>query len=83
MRRWAQRVLPDLCAEVGITWAGSVDWEWLTSELDKVRARPGEYIAESYERWRLNGVPIWAALAAGMTPTPGSHKIVGRRPNLP
>lgn len=52
-------------------------------ELAKVKAQPGEYTEESYERWRLHGLPIWAALAAGMRPTPGSRKLIGRRPNLP
>ena len=52
-------------------------------ELTQVKAKPGEYIEESYERWRLHGLPIWAALAAGMKPTPGSRKLIGRRPNLP
>jgi hypothetical protein len=51
--------------------------------LSKVKAGPGEYTDETYERFRLLGLPIWAALGAGMTPTAGSRKIVGRRPNLP
>jgi len=49
-------------------------------ELVKVRAQPGEYDQESYERWRLFGLPVWAALAAGMRPTPGSRRLIGRRP---
>jgi len=55
----------------------------LTQELIKVRAEPGEYLEESYERWRLFGLPLWTALAAGMRPTPGSRMLIGRRPNLP
>jgi hypothetical protein len=62
---------------------GDINREWLTQELVKVRAEPGEYIEESYERWRLFGLPIWAALAAGMRPTPGSRMLIGRRPHLP
>lgn len=62
---------------------GHIDREWLTQELVKVRAEPGEYAEESYERWRLSGLPLWAALAAGMRPTPGSRKLIGRRPSLP
>jgi hypothetical protein len=57
--------------------------EWVTSELAMVKAGPGEYSDEVYERWRLHGMPIWAAIAAGMTPTLGSRKLIGRRPNLP
>jgi hypothetical protein len=62
---------------------GDIDREWVTRELVKVQAEPGEYIDESYERWRLSGLPAWAALAAGMRPTPGSRKLLGRRPSLP
>lgn len=62
---------------------GDIDRGWVTQELVKVRAEPGEYIEESYERWRLSGLPIWAALAAGMKPTPGSRKLIGRWPDLP
>lgn len=62
---------------------GNIDREWVTQELVKVRAEPGEYDDESYERWRLFGLPVWAALAAGMRPTPGSRKLIGRRPDLP
>jgi hypothetical protein len=79
----ASAVLPGACAEVGCVWTGRLDRNWVSDELDKVKAVHGEYIAESYERWRLFGLPIWAAVAAGMTPTPGSRKIVGRRPELP
>jgi hypothetical protein len=61
----------------------SLSRDWFLAELRKVKAQHGEYEAESYERWRLDHLPIWAALAAGMIPTPGSKKIVGRRPNLP
>lgn len=82
-RRGASRILPGACAAVGIGWTGRIDQGWILSELAKVRAEPDEYDAESYERWRLLGLPIWAALAAGMTPTPGSRKIIGRRPCLP
>lgn len=62
---------------------GDLDRDWVIRELLKVKADPGEYPEESYERWRLHGMPIWAAIAAGMTPTPGSRKLIGRRPNLP
>lgn len=82
-RRHASAILPGACAGVGIAWTGRVDLDWIESELTKVQAAPGDYTAESYERWRLLGLPVWAALAAGMVPTPGSRKIVGRRPRLP
>jgi hypothetical protein len=82
-RRWADVVLPLVCAQVGCEWTGSLDLEWVRSELHEVTAEPGEYIEESYERWRLNGLPIWAAVAAGLSPTDGSRKILGRRPSLP
>jgi hypothetical protein len=82
-RQWAAQLLPGLCARAGCRWAGAIDRAWITRELAKVRARPGDYTEESYERWRLRGVPVWAALAAGMTPTPGSLKLAGRRPRLP
>ncbi len=72
-----------MCAEVGTQWTGRLDVSWLLLELNKVKAQPCEYIAESYERWRLLGLPISVALTAGMTPTPGSRKILGRRPSLP
>ena len=72
-----------MCAEAGTHWDGRLDLSWVLLELSKVKAQPGEYIAESYERWRLIGIPISVALAAGMTPTPGSRKILGRRPKLP
>jgi len=62
---------------------GDIDREWVMRELAKVKAKPGEYIEESYERWRLFGLPIWAALAAGMRLTPGSRMLIGRRPDLP
>jgi hypothetical protein len=48
-------------------------------ELTQVKAEPGEYIEESYERWRLSGLPVWAALAAGMKPTPGSRNAHAKR----
>lgn len=82
-RRWTAEVLPRLCANAGCGWNGGLDQDWVVAELSKVSARPGDYADESYERWRLLGVPVWAALAAGMTPTPGSRKLVGRRPDLP
>lgn len=82
-RQWAAGLLPTLCARAGCPWTGTLDRAWVTRELGKVRARPGDCPAESYERWRLHGVPAWAAVAAGMTPTPGSVKLVGRRPRLP
>ena len=82
-RRWAARVVPDACARVGCRWTGGFDRDWILRELGEVKARPGDYTEESYERWRLMGMPIWAALAAGMTPTPGSRKLIGRRPDLP
>ncbi|GAA2033794.1 hypothetical protein GCM10009839_37820 [Catenulispora yoronensis] len=82
-RRSASGILPSACADVGIEWTGQVDRDWITSELTKVQAVPGDYDVESYERWRLLGLPVWAALAAGMAPTPGSRKIIGRRPHLP
>ena len=62
---------------------GAIDREQVTRELAQVKAEPGEYIEDSYERWRLSGLPIWAAIAAGMKPTPGSRKLIGRRPGLP
>lgn len=83
MRRWAAIALPRACADVGCVWTGRFEPEWVRDELGKVKAEPGEYVEESYERFRLSGLPIWAALAAGMAPTPGSGKILGRRPNLP
>jgi len=64
-------------------WNGDIDRDWVERELAKVKAAPGEYTEESYERWRLLGLPIWAALAAGMKPTPGSRKLIGRRHDLP
>ena len=82
-RSWAVGVLPRACERVGTHWTGSLDKAWVRTELVKTKAEPGEYAAESYERWRLSGLPIWAALAAGMAPTPGSRKILGRRPTLP
>lgn len=75
--------MPDLCARAGCVWTGRLEWGWVRDELGKVRAGPGEYGDESYERFRLLGLPIWAALAAGMSPTPGSRMILGHRPNLP
>lgn len=62
---------------------GHLDRGWAERELATVKAEPCEYIEESYERWRLFGLPIWAALAAGMKPTPGSSKLLGRRADLP
>lgn len=70
------------CEHVAHRLRDGVDLDWVTRELAQVKAEPGEYPAESYERWRLHGLPIWAALAAGMTPTPGSRKL-SRRPRLP
>ena len=83
IRRWAAGALPYACTEVGTAWTGRLEREWVRDELGKVVAEPGEYPEESYERFRLMGLPIWAASAAGMTPTPGSRKILGRRPDLP
>jgi hypothetical protein len=83
IHRWAAAALPYACKQVGSVWTGRLEREWILGELGKVMAEPGEYAEGSYERFRLLGLPIWAALAAGMTPTPGSHKILGRRPNLP
>lgn len=83
IRSWGQNAVLGACAQVGTAWTGRLDREWVLREFAEVRAQPGEYPAESYERWRLHGVPIWAVLAAGMTPTPGSRKLVGRRPKLP
>ena len=82
-RQWAALALPRASAEAGCAWTGRLDLDWARAELGRVKAEPGEYTAETYERWRLLGLPAWAALAAGMTPTPGSLKIVGRRPDLP
>jgi hypothetical protein len=62
---------------------GAIDRERVIRELAQVKAEPGEYIEESYERWRLSGLPVWAAIAAGMKPTPGSRKLIRRRPDLP
>jgi hypothetical protein len=62
---------------------GAIDREEITRELAQVKAEPGEYTEESYERWRLGGLPVWAAIAAGMKPAPGSRKLIGRRPDLP
>jgi hypothetical protein len=62
---------------------GAIDREQVIRELTQVKADPGDYIEESYERWRLSGLPIWAAIAAGMKPTPGSRKLIGRHPDLP
>jgi hypothetical protein len=74
---------PDECDHLTRRLHGDIDREWVTRELIKVQAEPGEYYEESYERWRLSGLPVWAALAAGMRPTPGSRKLIGRRPDLP
>jgi hypothetical protein len=71
------------CEHLTRRWNGDIDREWVERELAKVRAEPGEYIEQSYERWRLLGLPIWAALAAGMRPTPSSRKLIGRCPDLP
>jgi hypothetical protein len=71
------------CDHLTRRYHGDIDREWVMRELAKVAAKPGEYIGESYERWRLSGLPIWAALAAGMRPTPGSRMLIGRRPDLP
>lgn len=69
-RRWADEALRAGMARVGSEWTGSLDIAWFTEELAKVRARPDEYLFGSYERWRRGGLPIWAARAAGMRPTP-------------
>jgi hypothetical protein len=71
------------CDHLTRRWNGDIDRVWVVRELAKVKAKPGEYTEESYERWRLLGLPIWAALAAGMKPTPGSRKLIGRRSNFP
>jgi hypothetical protein len=84
--RRAHRRITRLCQDNGDHFAAyelRADVAWIQQELTEVKAKPGEYTEESYERWRLHGLPIWAALAAGMKPTPGSRKLKGRRPNLP
>lgn len=85
IRRWAALALPHACAQVGCEWTGRLDREWVRDELAKVKAEPGEYPEETYERFRASGLPIWAALAAGMTPTPGSRALAnsGRSTLLP
>ena len=85
--RRAHRRITRLCKDNGDHFARrmnvAADHASIQRELTKVKVKPGEYIEESYERWRLHGLPIWAALAAGMKPAPGSRKLIGRRPDLP
>jgi hypothetical protein len=83
IRRQMVCVCQGECDHLTRRWNGDLDRGWAEGELAKVKAEPGEYIEESYERWRLSGLPIWAALAAGMKPTLGSHRLIGRRANLP
>jgi hypothetical protein len=71
------------CDHLTRRWNSDIDRDWVERELAKAGSEAGDYSEESYERWRLLGLPIWAALAAGMKPTPGSRKLIGRRPNLP
>lgn len=68
LSRWADGALTTVMARLGRHWDGRLDRDWFTIELTKVKATPGYYKPGAYERWRRDGVPIWAALAAGLYP---------------
>ena len=76
LSRWADGALTTAMARLGCDWDGRLDREWFTIELTKVKAAPGYYQPGSYERWRHDGVPIWAALGAGLYPT-GPRRATG------
>jgi hypothetical protein len=69
---------------LGLGWTGTLDIPRLRAALNEVKAQPGEYLPGTYERARRQGLPAWAALAAGMHPTPpGIVAEAEKTPRLP
>jgi hypothetical protein len=69
-RDWCARILAKRFAAVGLVWPGSLDMVIIADELRLVRARDGDPVRRQYARFRGWGVPVWAAVAAGLEPAP-------------
>lgn len=84
VRSRADELLREGFARVGLTWTGTLDVAWFQTALNQVKAQQGEYLPGTYERARRQGLPAWAAHAAGIRPTePGAVEETPETPRLP
>jgi hypothetical protein len=69
-RAWCARILAERLPEVGLVWPGPLDMVTIADELRSVRARDVDPVRGRYTRLRGWGVPVWAAVAAGLPHEP-------------
>lgn len=68
------RIVVHDCAALGGQWTGELDRNWVQDQLAEVAAEPGKTSLGDYFRWRIDGVPVWALVAANMCPLVDSRK---------
>lgn len=65
-RQYLEDRLKDLYELAGHVWDGGRDITWLRDDLRRMRDTEEMYPPAAYYRWRVGGLPMWAAFAAGM-----------------